>query len=175
MDIIHKLQGTNSKGTSQIPQQRPLSLSSLQQLTRSRDTHEKSWRKNYKHVDPKKKPPEVLASKGKTNIFQFHFNTLANITDFTLDDVFDINTADQSTSSSAEQRDKGTPLPTALPVREQEQADKGKEKYTVKQGDKGTPPPSHTALHDQRRTKNKPKKQKKIPQRGPSSRNHPPT
>ncbi|GKA58273.1 DNA helicase [Tanacetum coccineum] len=96
----------------------------------------------YKHVNPNKMPPEVLAIQGKTSIFQFHFNTQAKITDFTLDDVFNINTADQSTSSSAEQRDKGTPppisIPNALPVIEQEQADKGKENPS-------TPPPSDAA------------------------------
>ncbi|GKA42124.1 nucleic acid-binding, OB-fold protein [Tanacetum coccineum] len=44
----------------------------------------------YNPVDPKKIPPEVLATQGKTRIFQFHFNTFVNTTDLSLDEVFDI-------------------------------------------------------------------------------------
>ncbi|GJT86490.1 nucleic acid-binding, OB-fold protein [Tanacetum coccineum] len=61
----------------------------------------------YKPADPRKIPSEILAMEGKRCFFQFHFNTLANIADFTLNDVFDINSQDQGTNSSAEERDKG--------------------------------------------------------------------
>ncbi|GJX30899.1 hypothetical protein Tco_0240754 [Tanacetum coccineum] len=118
----------------------PLSLSSLQQPTRSWDTHAESWWKSTSRADPKKIPSKVLAVQGKSSVSQFHFNSLANITDFTLDDVFNIKTQDQSTSGSAEQGDKGTLPPslavTAQPVKNQEQAQKGKEKSNAEQGDK---------------------------------------
>ncbi|GJS04489.1 hypothetical protein Tco_0320997 [Tanacetum coccineum] len=54
----------------------------------------------YKPADLTKVPPEVLATEGKRCVFPFHFNTLGNMTDLTLDDVFDITNEDESTSSS---------------------------------------------------------------------------
>nr|GEX23811.1 hypothetical protein [Tanacetum cinerariifolium] len=62
----------------------------------------------YKPADPKKLPTEILMIQGKTTIFQFHFNTFANTTDLSLDDVFDIKTTDQGTNSAPEQMHKGT-------------------------------------------------------------------
>ncbi|GJT06991.1 nucleic acid-binding, OB-fold protein [Tanacetum coccineum] len=44
----------------------------------------------YKPADPKKIPPEILAAQGKIGVFQFHLNTLGNLRDLTLDDVFDL-------------------------------------------------------------------------------------
>ncbi|GJS87601.1 hypothetical protein Tco_0770237 [Tanacetum coccineum] len=44
----------------------------------------------YKPADPKKIPPEILAAQGKISVFQFHLNTLGNLRDQTLDDVFDL-------------------------------------------------------------------------------------
>ncbi|GJR98645.1 hypothetical protein Tco_0270819 [Tanacetum coccineum] len=55
----------------------------------------------YKPADPAKVPPEVLATEGKSCVFQFQFNTVGNMTDLTLDDVFDITNGNESTSSSS--------------------------------------------------------------------------
>ncbi|GJT60745.1 hypothetical protein Tco_1004278, partial [Tanacetum coccineum] len=64
----------------------------------------------YNPTDPKKIPLEVLATQGKTSIFQFHFNTFENTTDLTLDEVFDIKTTAESISSIVEKtyKDKFT-------------------------------------------------------------------
>ncbi|GKB93917.1 nucleic acid-binding, OB-fold protein, partial [Tanacetum coccineum] len=70
--------------------------------------------KKYKPANPKKIPPEVLTTKGKTSIFQFHYNTFAHVTEFTLDDVFSINTSGDGTSSVAETKHK-EPSVTTLP------------------------------------------------------------
>ncbi|GJV44679.1 DNA helicase [Tanacetum coccineum] len=86
----------------------------------------------YNPANPKKIPPKVLATQGKTNIFQFHFNTFANTVDLTLDEVFDIKMTDQDASSIAEQTYQGTSsaTPTAAmqSVENQDQEAKGKEK-----------------------------------------------
>ncbi|GJW09056.1 nucleic acid-binding, OB-fold protein [Tanacetum coccineum] len=77
----------------------------------------------YNPAYAKKIPPEVLATQGKTSIFQFHFNTFANTTDLTLDEVFDIKTTNESTSNIAEQTYKGTlaitPAAAVQPVKNQ--------------------------------------------------------
>ncbi|GJV29258.1 hypothetical protein Tco_1385706 [Tanacetum coccineum] len=55
------------------------------------------WTKLIEKYDPggpTKIPPEVLAVQGKISIFQFHFNSLANTTDFTLDEVFNTQSQD---------------------------------------------------------------------------------
>nr|GEV88416.1 hypothetical protein [Tanacetum cinerariifolium] len=62
---------------------------------------------------PKKIPPEIWAIEGKTSTFQFRYNTLAHITEFTLEDVFNIDTSGASTSSITESKDK-EPLVTTL-------------------------------------------------------------
>ncbi|GJR49264.1 hypothetical protein Tco_1399785 [Tanacetum coccineum] len=69
----------------------------------------------YKPVDPAKVPPKVLAIEGKSCVFQFHFNTVGNMTDLTLDDVFDITNGNESTSSSSHKTIPETPpsSPTA--------------------------------------------------------------
>ncbi|GKC37506.1 putative reverse transcriptase domain-containing protein, partial [Tanacetum coccineum] len=60
----------------------------------------------YKPANLKKIPPEILAAQGKTGVFQFHLNTLGNLRDLTLDDVFDLKksivapTRDTQASSS---------------------------------------------------------------------------
>ncbi|GKC45014.1 nucleic acid-binding, OB-fold protein, partial [Tanacetum coccineum] len=68
----------------------------------------------------------------KTSIFQFHFNTFANTTDLTLDEVFDIKTTDESTSNIAEQTYKAV-----QPVEDQEQEAKGKEQTAEEHRNKG--------------------------------------
>ncbi|GKD55758.1 hypothetical protein Tco_1289145 [Tanacetum coccineum] len=55
----------------------------------------------YDPADPMKIPPEVLAVQGKSSIFQFHFNSLANTTDFTFDEVFNTDPTTGASSSSA--------------------------------------------------------------------------
>ncbi|GJS14941.1 hypothetical protein Tco_0409413 [Tanacetum coccineum] len=55
----------------------------------------------YDPTDPMKIPPEVLAVQGKSSIFQFHFNSLANTTDFTLDEVFNTDPTTGASSSAA--------------------------------------------------------------------------
>ncbi|GKD76877.1 hypothetical protein Tco_1339498 [Tanacetum coccineum] len=69
----------------------------------------------YKPTDPAKVPPEVLAPEGKSCVFQFHFNTVGNMTYLTLDDVFDITNGNESASSSSHKTIPVTPpsSPTA--------------------------------------------------------------
>ncbi|GJU55695.1 hypothetical protein Tco_1229409 [Tanacetum coccineum] len=62
----------------------------------------------YKLADPAKVPPEVLAIEGKRCVFQFHFNTVGNMTDLTLDDIFDITNGNESTSTSSHKTIPGT-------------------------------------------------------------------
>nr|GEX56395.1 nucleic acid-binding, OB-fold protein [Tanacetum cinerariifolium] len=45
----------------------------------------------YKPADTMKIPPEILATQGKHAIFQFHFNILGNLTDLSLDAVYDVH------------------------------------------------------------------------------------
>ncbi|GKD52688.1 DNA helicase, partial [Tanacetum coccineum] len=56
----------------------------------------------YKPANPKKIPAEILAIEGKTSVFQLHYNTIGHITELTLDDIFNINTAGAGMSNSAE-------------------------------------------------------------------------
>ncbi|GJV28187.1 DNA helicase [Tanacetum coccineum] len=106
----------------------------------------------YNPADPQKIPPEVLATQGKTSIFQFHFNTIENTIDLTLDEVFDVKTTDEGASSITEQTYKGTSsvTPTAVvqSVENQEQEAKGKEKIVKEQTNKATPPTSLTTAEE---------------------------
>ncbi|GJS47762.1 nucleic acid-binding, OB-fold protein [Tanacetum coccineum] len=105
----------------------------------------------YNPTDPKKIPPEVLATQGKTSIFQFHFNTFANTVDLTLDEVFDIKTTYQDASSIAEQTCQGTSsaTPTAAmqSVENQDQKAKGKEQIAEEQTNKGDTYFIHLSFH----------------------------
>ncbi|GJR68311.1 nucleic acid-binding, OB-fold protein [Tanacetum coccineum] len=49
----------------------------------------------YKPANLTKIPPEILAAQGKHDAFQFHFNTLGNLIDLSLDDVYDVQKQDQ--------------------------------------------------------------------------------
>ncbi|GJZ51344.1 hypothetical protein Tco_0605859 [Tanacetum coccineum] len=62
----------------------------------------------YRPADPAKVPPEVIATEGKSCVFQFHFNTVGNMTNLTLDDVFDITNGNESASSSSHKTIPGT-------------------------------------------------------------------
>ncbi|GJZ12004.1 hypothetical protein Tco_0546763 [Tanacetum coccineum] len=112
--------------------------------------HTEEMVENYKPANPRKIPSEILALEGKRCVFQFHFNTMANITDFTPNDVFDIDTQDQGTSSSAEERDKETsPAAVSLtvePVKNQEEPHKEKETPNAEKEVTGTPPTSPIAV-----------------------------
>ncbi|GJW60233.1 hypothetical protein Tco_0109568 [Tanacetum coccineum] len=94
----------------------------------------------YKPADPKKIPSEILATPGKSGVFQFPLNTLGNLTDLTLDDVFNIKKQDDNTSGNAQERDKGTPSSTSATttqlMEKRDQSQKGKEKSSAKEGDK---------------------------------------
>ncbi|GJW78667.1 DNA helicase [Tanacetum coccineum] len=59
------------KGTSQTPQERPLSLSSLQQLTRSWDTHAESWWKSTSWPTQRRYHPKSWQYKEKAMFFSF--------------------------------------------------------------------------------------------------------
>nr|GEX29406.1 hypothetical protein [Tanacetum cinerariifolium] len=61
----------------------------------------------YKQADPTKIPPEILATQGKHGVFQFHFSTLGNLTDLSLDAVYDIQKQDHNTSSNTKDVNKG--------------------------------------------------------------------
>ncbi|GJY92010.1 hypothetical protein Tco_0507792, partial [Tanacetum coccineum] len=50
--------------------------------------------------DPKKIPTEILKTQGTSAIFQARLNTMGNITDLTLDDVFDVKKQDNITSGN---------------------------------------------------------------------------
>nr|GEU70923.1 ATP-dependent DNA helicase PIF1-like [Tanacetum cinerariifolium] len=60
----------------------------------------------YKPADPTKIPPEILAIQGKHAVFQFHFNTLGNLTDLSLDAVYDVQKQDHNRSSSTQEINK---------------------------------------------------------------------
>ncbi|GKD77144.1 hypothetical protein Tco_1339765, partial [Tanacetum coccineum] len=62
----------------------------------------------YNPTYPAKVPPEILAPEGKSSVFQFHFNTVGNMTDLTLDDVFDITNGNESASSGSHKTIPGT-------------------------------------------------------------------
>nr|GFB33416.1 hypothetical protein [Tanacetum cinerariifolium] len=130
-----------------------------------------------KPTDQKKIPSEVLTIQGKSSVFQFHFNSLANITYFTFGDVFDIRTQDQSTSGSAEEAHKGTPPPkpaeTAQPAKNEEKAQRGKEKSDSKQKDKGTPPPSPAETAQPVKNEEQAQQGKEKTAKGPSFSSHP--
>nr|GEX09474.1 ATP-dependent DNA helicase PIF1-like [Tanacetum cinerariifolium] len=70
--------------------------------------------KKYKPAYPKNIPPEIWATEGKTSIFQFRYSTLAHITEFTLEDVFRIDTSGASTSSITQSKDKDARLLSSL-------------------------------------------------------------
>nr|GEZ24547.1 hypothetical protein [Tanacetum cinerariifolium] len=66
----------------------------------------------YKPADPTKIPPEILEAQGKYGVFQFHFNTLGNLTDLSLDAVYDVEKQDHITSSGTQEINK-VYIPTA--------------------------------------------------------------
>ncbi|GJX25823.1 hypothetical protein Tco_0232119 [Tanacetum coccineum] len=88
----------------------------------------------YKPADPTKIPPEILAAQGKHGVFQFHFNTLGNLTDLSLDVVYDVKKQDHST----QEINKGTPssasAATNQPTEEEENTQKDKQKDTAGEG-----------------------------------------
>nr|GEV65924.1 hypothetical protein [Tanacetum cinerariifolium] len=95
----------------------------------------------YKPTDPKKIPPEIWATEGKTSIFQFCYSTLTHIIEFTLEDVFSIDTSGASTSSITQSKDK-EPLVATLPgsshlITDKESSEEAVETLTI-----GTPIPS---------------------------------
>ncbi|GJY89426.1 DNA helicase [Tanacetum coccineum] len=102
-------------------------------------------------ADPQKIPPEVLATQGKTSIFQFHFNTFANTVDLTLDEVFDVKTTDEGASSIVEQTYKGTssvtPTIAVQSVENEEQEAKGKDKIAKEQTNKSDTYLIHLSFH----------------------------
>ncbi|GJS03561.1 hypothetical protein Tco_0320069 [Tanacetum coccineum] len=51
-------------------------------------------------------------SSTRKNLFQFHLNTLGNLRDLTLDDVFDLKKQDESTVTSAQEPSKWTTPPS---------------------------------------------------------------
>nr|GEY14121.1 DNA helicase [Tanacetum cinerariifolium] len=63
----------------------------------------------YRLVDLKNIPPEILATQGKTGVFQFHLNTLGNLRDLTIDAVFDLKKQDESMGTTAQEPSKGPP------------------------------------------------------------------
>ncbi|GJX66387.1 DNA helicase [Tanacetum coccineum] len=108
--------------------------------------------KKYDPTDQNKIPPEVLVVQGKSSIFQFHYNSLANTTDLTLDEVFSPKSQDQTTSTSANPTTASSPVAATIPesMKDQEHIHKEKENTRSEQEPRGTPPPSpnvtaHTA------------------------------
>ncbi|GJU45670.1 nucleic acid-binding, OB-fold protein [Tanacetum coccineum] len=97
-------------------------------------------------ADPTKIPPEILAAQGKHGVFQFHFNTLGNLTDLSLDAVYDVQKQDHNTSSSTQ--NKGTPSLASAAINqsteEEENTQKDKEKCAA--GEEVTPPPSQSIV-----------------------------
>ncbi|GJR63056.1 nucleic acid-binding, OB-fold protein [Tanacetum coccineum] len=102
----------------------------------------------YKPADPTKIPPEILAAQGKHGVFQFHFNTLGNLTDLSLDAVYDVQKQDHITSSSTQEINKGMPssasAATNQSTEEEENTQKDKEKCTAGEG--VMPPPSQSTV-----------------------------
>ncbi|GJZ46144.1 hypothetical protein Tco_0593740 [Tanacetum coccineum] len=100
-------------------------------------------------TDPAKIPPEILSAQGKHGIFQFHFNTLGNLTDLSLDAVYDVQSQDHSTSSSTQETNKGTASSASTATNqlteEEENTHKDKEKCTAKEGEV-TPPPTQSTV-----------------------------
>ncbi|GJU83002.1 DNA helicase [Tanacetum coccineum] len=92
----------------------------------------------YKPADPTKIPQEILAAQGKHGVFQFHFNTLGNLADLSLDAVYDVKKQDHSTSSGTQEINKGTPssvsAATNQPTEEEENTQKDKQKDTAGEG-----------------------------------------
>ncbi|GKE18598.1 DNA helicase, partial [Tanacetum coccineum] len=62
----------------------------------------------YAPADPKKIPTEILKTQGTSAIFQARLNTVGNITDLTLDDVFDVKKQDNITSDDPQEIQTGT-------------------------------------------------------------------
>ncbi|GJY91058.1 DNA helicase, partial [Tanacetum coccineum] len=67
----------------------------------------------YAPADPKKIPNEILKTQGTSAIFQARLNTLGNITDLTLDDVFDVKKQDNITSDDPQEIQTGTSSPAS--------------------------------------------------------------
>ncbi|GJY15523.1 DNA helicase [Tanacetum coccineum] len=91
----------------------------------------------YKPANPKKIPAEILAIEGKTSVFQLHYNTIGHITELTLDDIFNINTAGAGMKTS-----EAALAGTAHLMTDKQQPKKKKENLPSEQVTKGTPTPS---------------------------------
>ncbi|GJR77269.1 reverse transcriptase domain-containing protein [Tanacetum coccineum] len=127
----------------------------------------------YKPADPKKIPPEILVVQGKTDVFQFLLNTLGNLKDLTIDDVFDLKKQDESTGTSAQEPSKGTPSLTSAAatqsMEKQDESQTGKEKHLAEEegSDKSkiTRKQSKASKHgheNQKSTKPKPQRAKAL-------------
>nr|GEV29777.1 hypothetical protein [Tanacetum cinerariifolium] len=114
----------------------------------------------YKPTDPKKIPPDILASQGKTGVFQFHLDTSRNLRDLTLDAVFDLKKQDESMGTSVQEPSKGTQssasAATIQSMEKQEETLRGKEKYAT--DEEGTTPPSHNTITDATKKKEETKR-----------------
>nr|GEZ98884.1 hypothetical protein [Tanacetum cinerariifolium] len=102
----------------------------------------------YKPADATKIPPEILATQGKHVIFQFHFNTLGNLTDLSLDAIYDVKKQEHNTCSNTQEINEGTPSSASAATNEstdeEENTHTDKEKYTAGEG--VTPPPSQSTV-----------------------------
>nr|GEY78024.1 DNA helicase [Tanacetum cinerariifolium] len=92
----------------------------------------------YRAGRKKKIPPEILATQEKHAIIQFQFNTLGNLTDLSLDAVYDVQKQEHNTASNIQEINKGTPssasAATNEPTDEEDNVQKDKEKYTAGEG-----------------------------------------
>nr|GEW68528.1 DNA helicase [Tanacetum cinerariifolium] len=97
----------------------------------------------YKPADPKKIPPEIFATQGKTRIFQFRYNTLAHVPKFNLDDVFNTNTPGEGISSIAKSKHNEPLLASHIETEElitdKECPEEAKKTSTPKEVTLGTP------------------------------------
>ncbi|GKE28270.1 DNA helicase [Tanacetum coccineum] len=111
----------------------------------------------YKPADPKKIPAEILAAQGKSGIFQFHLNSMGSFTDLTLNDVYDIKKATNSTTDIAQAADEGTASSTSAIITEtiekEEDTDKRKEKSSPQAG---TPPSSQLTITERPKNQQEP-------------------
>ncbi|GJY72845.1 DNA helicase [Tanacetum coccineum] len=72
----------------------------------------------YAPADPKKIPTEILKTQGTSAIFQARLNTVGNITDLTLDDVFDVKKQDNITSDDPQEIQTGTSSPASTTTKQ---------------------------------------------------------
>ena len=57
----------------------------------------------HKAADPQEMPPGIFAIEGQKNVFQLHFNSTSNTTDFVLDQVFDKKNANTEQAKQLKQ------------------------------------------------------------------------